>query len=88
VIGTVLDRTDQVHAQAHERQTANDTIANLQLALASNRRIGTAVGILMAQGRITDSAAFDLLRLASQHTHRKLRDIADEVILTGALPSD
>ena len=31
-------------------------------------------------------SAFDLLRRASQHLNRKLRDIAAEVELTGALP--
>ncbi|HEY2273702.1 MAG TPA: ANTAR domain-containing protein [Jatrophihabitantaceae bacterium] len=88
VIGTVLDRTEQVLAQARERQSADETNTNLQAALASNRRIGTAVGILMVQRRITDSAAFDLLRLASQRTHRKLREIAEEVVHTGALSGD
>jgi AmiR/NasT family two-component response regulator len=42
----------------------------------------------MAQRPITDTAAFHLLRPASQHTHRKLRDIADEVVLTAALPEE
>jgi AmiR/NasT family two-component response regulator len=62
--------------------------ANLQIALESNRRIGTAVGILMAHRRIRDSAAFELLRVASQRAHRKLREIAEDVVLTGALPED
>lgn len=88
VLGVVLDRTEQVLAHTLERQAAEETASNLQSALASNRRIGTAIGILMAHRRITDTAAFELLRLASQHTHRKLRDIAEDVVLTGALPGD
>ncbi len=64
---------------------ALDQAANLQIALTSNRQIGTALGILMASHKITDTAAFALLRNASQHTHRKLRDIADEVVQTGCL---
>ena len=51
----------------------------------SARGIGAAMGILMERNKITDEQAFELLRLASQHTHRKLRDVADELILTGAL---
>jgi ANTAR domain len=62
-----------------------DKIHNLQKALASNRDIGVAMGVLMARHKITREQAFDLLRVASQHTHRKLSDIAAEVADTGAL---
>jgi hypothetical protein len=86
VLATAIDLSRHVSAREDERLNNEVTVANLQLALASNRRIGTAIGILMAHGRITDDAAFDLLRMASQGTHRKLRDIADEVVHTGALP--
>jgi hypothetical protein len=61
-------------------------IANLEAALVSARRIGAAVGVLMTRYRVTDAQAFDLLRIASQHENRKLRDIAEDVILTGELP--
>lgn len=64
---------------------ALDQAANLQIALSSNRQIGTALGILMANHKITDTAAFTLLRTTSQRTHRKLRDIADDVVQTGCL---
>jgi AmiR/NasT family two-component response regulator len=41
---------------------------------------------LMAHRSITDAAAFELLREASQRGHRKLRDIAEDVVLTGTGP--
>lgn len=63
-----------------------DKIMNLERALESSREIGTAIGILMARELCTADQAFDLLRVASQHTHRKLRDIAAHVKETGALP--
>jgi hypothetical protein len=63
-----------------------DKIMNLERALESSREIGTAIGILMARELCTADQAFDMLRLASQHTHRKLRDIAAQVKDTGALP--
>jgi hypothetical protein len=66
-----------------ERQADRDKIANLEAALASARRIGTALGIVMAGNRITDDEAFDVLRRVSQTKGRKLRDLAEEVILTG-----
>ena len=61
--------------------------ANLEIALTSNREIGKAIGILVATHRITEQHAFDALRAESQHAHRKLRDVANDVVLTGELPS-
>lgn len=60
-------------------------IANLERALESNRGIGVAIGVLMSRHKITQDQSFDLLRIASQHTHRKLVDIATEVAETGTL---
>ncbi|WP_139094428.1 ANTAR domain-containing protein, partial [Acinetobacter baumannii] len=62
-----------------------EQVTNLRLAQESNREIGTALGVLMSSHRLTQSQAFDLWRMASQHTHRKLRDIAADVVHTGAL---
>jgi hypothetical protein len=58
---------------------------HLRIALASNRQIGAAIGILMASRKLTSEHAFDLLRLVSQHRHRKLYDVALEVIETGTV---
>lgn len=69
-------------AAARERARAD----NLVVALESSRRIGAAVGIVMAASRCTYEQAFETIRRASQHTHRKLRDVADEIILTGTVP--
>jgi hypothetical protein len=63
-----------------------DLAIHLTRAVESNREIGVAMGILMANKRQTQQQAFTDLRIASQHLHRKLRDIAAEVIYTGALP--
>ena len=62
-----------------------ETAANLARALASNREIGVAMGVLMAQHKISREQAFDLLRITSQHTNRKLADIAVDVADTGTL---
>lgn len=61
-------------------------VANLQAALMTNRRIGEAVGILMANRMYGEGEAFAALRIASQHLHIKLSDVAEEVIYTGAVP--
>jgi hypothetical protein len=72
-------------ALAISAAAARERAAQLQQALASNRDIGVAMGVLMSQHKITRSQAFDLLRVASQNTNRKLADIAVEVGDTGAL---
>ena len=61
-------------------------IENLEIALRTSRRIGVAIGVLMGQHGWTEDEAFAALRSASQRRHRKLRDIAEEVALTGDLP--
>lgn len=72
---------------AEEVAAAHSKIEHLERALESNRLIGTAVGILMAELRITSEEAFDRLRTASQTSNRKLSDVADDVVFTGALPA-
>jgi DNA-binding response OmpR family regulator len=58
----------------------------IRAGLESNRIIGTAVGMLMANHRLTAAPAFQLLVEASQHSNRKLRDIAADVTITRRLP--
>jgi hypothetical protein len=62
-----------------------ERIGNLEQALESNREIGIAIGVLMSAQLVTREQAFDLLRMASQHSHRKLRDVAAQVAETGVL---
>jgi AmiR/NasT family two-component response regulator len=39
-----------------------------------------ARGLLMSRHQLSSEAAFDLLRTESQHSHRKLRDVAAAVL--------
>jgi transcriptional regulator with GAF, ATPase, and Fis domain len=67
---------------ARERERAE----HLEQAVASNREIGMAMGVVMANGLQTREQAFDVLRRASQRLNVKLRDIASAVVETGELP--
>lgn len=69
------------HDQAQVQQ-------QLGAAMASRSTIDQAIGILMGQQRCTARQAFDLLRQASQHRNRKLRDVAADIItnVTGQPP--
>ena len=82
VIATVLATHSAIALRA---VLAEEKAANLTKALTSNRRIGMAMGVLMASHKVTEDDAFTLLRLASQNTNRKLVDIAQDVIDTGTL---
>jgi GAF domain-containing protein len=81
-IGTIL----AAHAAlAFDRARDREQISGLEQALSSNRTIAMAIGMLMATHGIKEREAFDLLRVASQRSNRRLRDIAEEVVRTGAL---
>lgn len=57
--------------------------ANLEEALSTSRRIGAAIGVVMARTGLTETEAFELIKRASQDTNRKVRLLADDVVLTG-----
>ena len=58
---------------------------NLEQAVWSNRRIGIAVGIIMARQGLTEAQAFQVLREQSNIRNVKVRDLAEHVIYTGQL---
>ena len=64
----------------------SDELAHLQIAMKSRAVIEQAKGILMERFKVTDDQAFRLLTRASQHSNLKLRDLADQLVRTGALP--
>lgn len=59
--------------------------ANMARTVATRQLIGRAEGILMERHKITGDQAFALLVRASQHTHLKLRDVAERLIHSGDL---
>jgi GAF domain-containing protein len=67
---------------------AEDRAANLEVALSSSRTIGTAVGVLVERHRLTEDRAFELLRLSSMHTNRKLVDVARDLVACGELAGE
>ncbi len=76
----------EVAAIALDRAIFRDQAQSLALGLDSNRLIGTAIGILMANDQNTYDDSFRLLRACSQRTNRKLRQVAEDVILAGEIP--
>jgi response regulator NasT len=69
-LASAIDITLQRFAEYH----------NLQGAFGRRARIEQAKGILMARNSIDEDEAFKMLRDHSQHTGRKLADLADAVV--------
>ena len=82
-VGTVLATHAAIAMRGAQERDRGD---QLEQALASNREIGMAMGLLMARGLLTQDQAFAVLRRASQHLNRKLHEVAAELIETGQLP--
>jgi hypothetical protein len=60
-------------------------VEQLKEALRTSRTIGAAIGIIMANRAVDERGAFSVLRKASSLENRKLRLIAEDVVLTGAV---
>jgi len=76
--GVVLTNMDTL-------QDAREAAENLRRALASRAVIEQAKGILIERHKLTAGQAFRLLAEASMHQNRRLRDIAEDLVLTGEL---
>ncbi len=77
-----IDRVLMAELQA-EGLVHRDQVAQLHEALRTSRKIGAAIGIIMANRRLDELDAFGILTRASQKGNRKLRLVADDVVYTG-----
>ena len=66
---------------------SSEDLTNLRTAMISRACIEQAKGILMERHKIKEDEAFTILTHASQRTNTKLRDVADQLVRTGAVPS-
>lgn len=73
------------YQQVAALEAALARIANLELALTSSREIGMAMGIVMDRHKLSSDQAFDLLSRISQHSRRKVREVAREMTETGII---
>jgi GAF domain-containing protein len=72
---------------AHRLMAQSQLNEDLKAAMASRRVIDQALGITMAREGCDADTAFGLLRRVSQNEHRKLREVAvDLVTRTGGTP--
>jgi GAF domain-containing protein len=64
----------------------SEDLTHLRTAMMSRALIEQAKGILMERHKIKEDEAFTVLTHASQRTNTKLRDVAEDLVRTGALP--
>lgn len=77
---------DLVAQLVAERDQARAANAELHHALDTARTIGAAVGIVMVRLGLTESEAFEVVRHVSQTRHRKVREVAADVVASGQVP--
>jgi response regulator NasT len=78
----VLPAIRTARARHEELQTIRAEAESLSEALAARKAIERAKGLLMAKDGLTEQAAFERLRRASQVSGRPLKVIADALIAT------
>ncbi|HEV7871569.1 MAG TPA: GAF and ANTAR domain-containing protein [Modestobacter sp.] len=71
-------------ANMHAYQSARDMAGNLQIALESRAVIDQAKGVLMERYKLTADQAFQALASVSMRTNTKVRDVAEQLVLTGS----
>ncbi|MFN2594625.1 MAG: GAF and ANTAR domain-containing protein [Actinomycetota bacterium] len=80
-IGEIFARQASIALNnAHIYDAAQLLGEQLNEAVKTRDLIGQAKGILMEREGISDAQAFDMLRMSSQNTNVKLRDIAKRVV--------
>lgn len=62
---------------------SQEHVAQLEEALRSARKIGAALGLVMAEYKVDEMSAFRILSKASQDTNRKVRVLAEELVDSG-----
>jgi hypothetical protein len=88
LVGVLVDHaTALVHRDRTTARVADaGTAGQVRLALDGTQRVAAATGILMALYHLSPAQARQLLARAGDRTHRTLREVADTVLQTGALP--
>ena len=75
----LIDRDMIAELQA-DGVVSKEHAAQMEEALRSSRTIGAAIGVIMGTRQVSEEEAFKILQTASQHSNRKLRDLAAELV--------
>lgn len=75
----LVDR-DMIAELQRDGVVSQEHAAQMEEALKSSRTVGAAIGMIMASRSLSEEAAFEVLREASQNSNRKLRELAADLI--------
>jgi hypothetical protein len=75
----VIDR-DMIAELQRDGVLSQEHASQMEEALRSSRTVGAAIGLIMATRHVSDTDAFEILKVASQNSNRKLRDLAAELV--------
>jgi GAF domain-containing protein len=92
-VSHAFDSTDEAVASIFARHAADaldaaEERAGLQTALRSRQVIGVAQGLLMQRFQLSLDQSFEVLRRYSQNQNMKLRELAEQLVLEGGIPSE
>ncbi len=82
---TLGPNADELAELRTRAEAAEGRAEHLERAVASNRRIGMAIGILLTRLRCTEEQAFEVLRRESMRRNVKVAQLAEQVVYTGTL---
>jgi AmiR/NasT family two-component response regulator len=77
--GDPLVPEDHDEIKKEELLALEKEVDGLKTALGTRTLIGKAMGIIIEREGVSETEAFERLKLMSQHTNVKLRDIAAEM---------
>ena len=80
--GRQLERSilDMVQEQSHRLQAMSDELDTARAALNERKVVERAKGLLMASRKLSEDAAYKMLREAAMNQHRRLVDVAERII--------
>lgn len=76
----VIAAIEAALARAEDMRQLRKSEADLGMALAGNREVSAAVGILMERYRLGEKEAFEALRARARGERRKLNEVAGEIL--------
>lgn len=79
-IGQLVPAVEAALARAGDIDGLRQNEQHLQTALAQNREVSIAVGVLMERFRVDRHHAFEVLRYQARSQRRKLHEVAAEVV--------
>ena len=84
--GDPLVPEDHDEIKREELEALEAEVDGLKAALGSRTVIGKAIGIIIEREGVNETEAFEILKVMSQHSNVKLRDVAARLTMKAQPP--